>query len=349
MADVSRIQFDSEKQPHRIKNRTIMKTAVIYGIDGYRRNPLEGCVRDAQKMEKCLSHHFGGDPNFQCRLRHAPNKDNATLSVSVLHQDLRWVFSNKPETLLLYFSGHGVNDDLGTQLLFQDGSGYALRDLVARANNALINRSVTREVIIILDCCLAGDAGNQPVIQDKTAVLAEGLTLLAASRADQPSQATENGSVFTNLLVEALGGGAADLKGSVSLSAAYAYLERRLGAFDQRPVFKCNVSSFSELRRCEKPIAPERLRKLTDYFPDPKHFYPLEPSYEKDKKDAPPDKQECNEKHEAIFADLRKFASLALLEPVDEEYMYWAAVHSTGCRLTSLGRHYWQLIKRNYI
>jgi hypothetical protein len=31
-----------------------------------------------------------------------------------------------------------------------------------------------------------------------------------------------------------------------------------------------------------------------------------------------------------------------LAEPIDEEIMY-AAINATGCRLTALGRFYWQL------
>jgi len=36
-----------------------------------------------------------------------------------------------------------------------------------------------------------------------------------------------------------------------------------------------------------------------------------------------------------------------LVVPVDEEFMYFAAMNSKSCRLTELGYHYWRLIKKN--
>jgi hypothetical protein len=32
-----------------------------------------------------------------------------------------------------------------------------------------------------------------------------------------------------------------------------------------------------------------------------------------------------------------------LLEPVDADHMYFAAMESKACRLTPLGRHYWHV------
>jgi hypothetical protein len=34
---------------------------------------------------------------------------------------------------------------------------------------------------------------------------------------------------------------------------------------------------------------------------------------------------------------------------VGEEHMYFAAMHSTGCLLTPLGKHYWRLAKSKRI
>ena len=307
-----------------------------------------GCVNDAERMEHFLSHHANGDPNFKCRSRYAPIGETDEVSIADISYDLHWVFGNKPDTLLFYFSGHGANDDLGTLLLGQDGN-YPLRDLVARANNALLSSNVKKEVIIILDCCFSGDAGQTSAVKDNTAVIAEGLTILAATRPHQTGLATEKGSVFTNLLVEALDGGAADLLGRVTLSSAYAFVDKRLGAFDQRPMFKSHVSSFSELRRCNKGIDREMLRNLIVYFSTPNLEYALDPSYEEDKRDVPEEQKERNEQNEVIFEEFRKFASLGLLEAVGEKYLYWAAVHSKACRLTSLGRHYWQLVKGDFV
>lgn len=317
-----------------------MRAALLYGIDGYSTDPLVGCADDAERIATLLSHHDNGRPNFECHTHCAPVGSTNKVTVETIADELGSVLGNRPDTLLIYFSGHGDNDDLGTLLVTQRGS-YALRDLITRANNALHGGNVKREVIIILDCCFSGGAGQTPVVEDNTAVIAEGLTILAATRPDQPGLATSEGSVFTNLMVEALSGGAADLLGHVTLSSAYAFVEKRLGAFDQRPMFMCHVDKFSVLRRCKEAIDRGMLRNLRSYFAALDTLYALDPSYEEDKRDAPNGEESKNERHEAIFAEFREFASLGLLEPVGEEYLYWAAVRSKGCRLTSLGRYYW--------
>lgn len=47
----------------------------------------------------------------------------------------------------------------------------------------------------------------------------------------------------------------------------------------------------------------------------------------------------------AIFKILQKLQSVGLVVPVDAEYMYFAAMESKACKLTSLGYHYWRLVK----
>ena len=62
----------------------------------------------------------------------------------------------------------------------------------------------------------------------------------------------------------------------------------------------------------------------------------LDPSFEPDAK---PDHPE----HEQTFGELQKCRAAKLIEPVGEAHMYYAAVNSTACRLTELGRLYWRL------
>ena len=53
-----------------------------------------------------------------------------------------------------------------------------------------------------------------------------------------------DGGIFTNLVLAALEGGAADLRGHVTPGSIYAYVDQALGAWDQRPIFKTNVTQF---------------------------------------------------------------------------------------------------------
>jgi len=188
---------------------------------------------------------------------------------------------------------------------------------------------------------------------------------MAACRSNEFAVGGGGGSLFTDYLVEALMGGAADVLGTVTLATSYAFILQRLSAWDQNPMFKCNLSKFSSIRTCRQSIQteqlqsiqteqlqsiqPEQLRRLTDHFPDPKKEHMLDPGYEEDKRDVPVNIRRRNKKKEKIFADFRKFASLGLLVSVGEEYLYWAAVRSKSCRLTSLGQHYWHLVDKGKI
>ena len=73
--------------------------------------------------------------------------------------------------------------------------------------------------------------------------------------------------MFTSLVVDALDGGAADLLGAVTAASVYAYVEAALGAWEQRPLFKANVSRLLPLRKCIPPVETQLLRRLPELFP----------------------------------------------------------------------------------
>ena len=50
-----------------------------------------------------------------------------------------------------------------------------------------------------------------------------------------------------------------------------------------------------------------------------------------------------------ILKDLQKYVSIGLVQPVDEDHMYYAAMHSKSCRLTPLGKHFWYLVSQKKI
>jgi len=117
---------------------------------------------------------------------------------------------------------------------------------------------------------------------------------------------------------------------------------------DQRPVFKTNISKFISLRTIVPQVSMDILHKLTEYFPTPTVPYPLNPSYE--------DTNSLHTEHNVIepyadqenvgkFKELQKLQSVGLVVPVDAPFMYFAAMNSKACKLTSLGCHYWRLVK----
>lgn len=155
------------------------------------------------------------------------------------------------------------------------------------------------------------------------------------------------GGVFTSLLVEALYGGAMNLLGEVSPGSIYSYIDRSLGAWEQRPVFKANIKSFVSLRKNTPPIHITELRRITEIFPNPYVEFALDPTFEPDKHEA--DTQEINEANEKVFKLLQRYVSLNLVVPVGEEHMYYAAIHRKACKLTAQGQHYWNLVNKKTI
>jgi hypothetical protein len=143
-------------------------------------------------------------------------------------------------------------------------------------------------------------------------------------------------------VVSALQGGAADLRGHITPGSIYAYVDQALGPWDQRPIFKTNVTRFTSLRTITPPVSPATLRKLIDYFPTPQDEHSLDPSYEFTEPTADPTKV-------AIMKDLQKFVGVGLVVPVGEEHMYFAAMNSKSCRLTAVGFQYWRLVKEKHL
>ena len=75
-------------------------------------------------------------------------------------------------------------------------------------------------------------------------MLGEGLTILSACCSNECAEELNGRGTFTSLLVDALNGGAADVMGHVTPGGVYAYIDKALGPWDQRPVFRTNVNSF---------------------------------------------------------------------------------------------------------
>ena len=110
--------------------------------------------------------------------------------------------------------------------------------------------------------------------------LADGVTILTASTAEQYADEVNGEGVFTTLLIDALIGSAANLVGNVTPGSIYAHIDQSLGPWGQRPVFKTNVKRFVSLRKVKPPLELEDLRRITEFFPNPGHEYQLDPSYE---------------------------------------------------------------------
>ncbi len=288
-----------------------MRKALIVGIDDYPSSALHGCVNDATEMKSVLERNSDGSPNFSIKLM---TSNNLKITRSNLKQEIESLFSGDPDIALFFFAGHGCVNSYGGYIVTPDFKKYDEGVAMDEILN-LANKSKAKNKIIILDCCYSGNMGSPSIAEGKYSELADGITVLTACRSTETSSEQNGQGVFTSLLIDALKGGCSDLVGNISPGSIYAYVDRALGPWAQRPVFKTNVSRFVSLRNVSPPIEtsisnPDNIKK---------------------------------------FKELQKMEGVGLVKPVGEEHMYFAAINSKSCKLTALGMQYWNLVNSGNI
>jgi hypothetical protein len=318
-----------------------MRKALIVGIDYYEHiDGLKGCVNDAFAVKQMLDRNADGSVNFSQPKLMTATGPSERVDRAELREAVQQLFSDDDEVVLLYFAGHGYIETTGGFLCLSDcrtgDDGLHLFDIMTFAN-----KSPARNKIIILDSCHSGAIGNHPIVP-RMSEINEGVTILTASTKDQYAQEENGGGVFTGLLVDALGGAAADLVGQITPGSIYAHIDQSLGSWSQRPVFKTNVNRFVSLRQVTPPLPLADLRRIVDFFPDRGFEYQLDPSYEPTDARADPDKN-------AIFAILQKYNRVNLLVPVGAPHLWHAAIESKAVKLTATGEHYRRLVEQNLI
>lgn len=315
-----------------------IRRALIIGIDEYPGNPLYGCVNDAEKLNTILSRSHDGTLNFQCEVITSPPSN---ITRPILRKAISDLFGQPGDVAFLHFSGHGTIEGIGGFIVTPDAEEYdvgiSMSEILAMANDSQVG-----EIFITLDCCNSGAFGTIPEINNEKVILSEGISVITATRANQEALEEGGGGVFTSLLVEALEGGAAGLLGDVTAAGIYTYLDNALGAWDQRPMFKSNVSRFMRLREAAPKIDINLLRKIVDHFPLPAEELELSPEHE-------PEVEPHDDIKELMFKDLVKFRNAGLVEPIDEDNMYHAAIYSKSCKLTTFGKYYWRLVNEGKI
>lgn len=317
-----------------------MKRALLVGIDRYVRcDDLEGCENDVAALCPLLARNEDGSVNFTCVV--LDTSDGSLVTRDELVENVRLLLSPGADVALLYFAGHGSGG--GDVSLMTSDATNGTRGMPMSEVLALVRGSPVPEINIVLDCCFSGGAGEVPQTGGDTASIKAGLSILTASRADQTAAETSDGrGLFSALFCAALEGGAADVRGNIGLAGIWAYLTESFGAWQQRPTLKANIERAHVLRTCHPAVSDETLRQLAGWFPTPGHEFPLDPSYEYTT-------ELGNAKNENVFKQLQRCSYVKLVEPVDEEYMYFAAVNSKACRLTALGRHYRRLAVEEHL
>ncbi|WP_129739594.1 caspase family protein [Massilimicrobiota timonensis] len=318
-----------------------MKKALVVGLNNYPGCELEWCDNDAIAIKELIESNGDGSPNFDV-ISIINSCSQADLNIAI-----QKLFADDANIALLYFSGHGYGEGGGylcTTDFSEANYGVRMTDVLMYANN-----SKCKNKVIILDCCFAAKMGES-LLLNNSSVLGAGVTIIAASQPWQTS--SENGSiqhgVFTDLLIQALKGGAADISGNITPASLYSFVDQSLGAWQQRPVFKTNISQFLPIRTVNAKVPRCILRKLSLYFENATDEFKLDPSFEYTNTPSIEHKviePYANQKNVDKFKELQLFESVGLVEPVGTEHMYFAAMESKACKLTALGLHYWRLSK----
>ena len=240
-----------------------MKKALLIGINDYPAgNELTGCIEDINNVKAVIERHGDGTPNFGVRMM--PNVRTSGEVMMAIDQ----LFAGDGETALLYFSGHGYMNSTGAEIVMpQDietpGQYYTGIQMSTIMN--IVNKSKIRNKIVILDCCHSGNMGKYQ-LEDAGSVLNTGVSILTACREDEVAMEAGGHGLFTELLCTALNGGASDYCGNITIGGVYAYIDRSFGPWDQRPVFKTNVTEFAPLRKVNPHVPVHVIRELTTLF-----------------------------------------------------------------------------------
>lgn len=222
------------------------KWALLVGVDKCRDvGELTVCASDVLALKAMLvqigypSDHITVlvDDQSDFNIYTWPTLSNVERAVTRLAQ-----VADSRDTILFFFSGHGVNDDGSNLLVPTDGDqkkGIALDWVCGQ-----LASSRAAEKIVLLDAChSSASKGVSGIIPDLKA--GADLSMLFSCEKDQVSWVDREGrhSVFTAAVLAGLGGQAADPDRRVTLQGLARYVQRSVKAWaykyrkDQSPVF----------------------------------------------------------------------------------------------------------------
>jgi len=333
------------------------KAALVVGIDFYKGgNNLKGCVNDANSITKLLSYHENGEQNFEVRELCAPSQEKEITSKQLL-LEIKELFSNQHNnTVVFYFSGHGGMTSENTGFIVASDTTSLETSILMTDLIEIVNNSPVKNKIIIMDTCHSGAMGTHPDFIKQGSCIGEGVTILTASSKEQVSiecgdDILSRHGVFTRLLIDALEGGASSILGHITPGSIYAHIDKALGNFGQRPIFKTNTNRFIEIRKVKASVDIIELREINSIFKDSIQELKLDQTYEQDKDipDTYKDKKRCIPEHYRIFRILQNLNRINLVVPIEEKDMYYAAMNEKACKLTPLGQFYWNLVSEGKI
>jgi hypothetical protein len=320
--------------------------ALVIGLDHYSTAPLTSCVNDATRIAELLTRN--GDTqqtvNYDVDLITSQPGDPLPGRLAILQRLEEALDRAHNEDFVLYFSGHGSAPSWGNALIVNDDP---LEAIAMEEVMTLVHRSAARQVVVILDACYSGSFGEIAALgghagfAPSPSVLREDFILLAASRRNESALGGTTYSLFTELLIDGLEGGASDHTGQITAPALFGYAEPAFGAFDQRPTLKANVSVGRPLRRCEPRVDLPQLRRLLTHFPVGTDSVQLEPIHVVAREAAPIGAEQ------EMYVDLIVFREAGYVSCPDDRHLSDHANERAVISLTATGRWMRGLAARN--
>jgi hypothetical protein len=315
------------------------RSALCVGIDAYERpvTPLTSCVADAKVVAEVLSKHGDGKRNFDHELLLGDSTYNVTVSRPALRQKLANALDRaRGRDFLFYFSGHGdVDAQFGPAIITQDGDRVAMDELLT-----MLNKAEFVQGTVILDCCYAGTLGQLAVLEGRT-FLKDNIAIISASRQDEPAQSGRLLSAFTEVVVDGLRGGAADIQGHVTAAALFEFAAQSFSATDQSPVFRASIDVSGPLREVDPPVEIDGMKELPGIFGN-SVAYTLEPEDVPTGTGVPTARQRR-------FGAIRRLRHGGLVQCDPALELTDVASESGDVRLTPRGRHALRLVEKDLV
>lgn len=242
------------------------RDALIVGINHYQDLPaLTAAAKDAEGMASMLETHG----NFRVRrlpeiiTEQRPQIGHKTpVSTQQLETSLVRLLLPKgdhiPEAVFFYFSGHGLQREIGIR------EGYlATSDTQLDTSNSglslswlrrLIKHSPVRQIIIILDCCHSGEFLS---LKDDSWQGRDGQSYLFIAASREYEEAYESLSSDYSVLTQAILSGLSPQKsshGKVTTTDLVASITNQLSNELQQPLFEQGGSEIVITRQSERPL-----------------------------------------------------------------------------------------------
>jgi tetratricopeptide (TPR) repeat protein len=261
-------------------SKPAQRKALVVGISDYTSlQQLDFCKNDGTEVYEVLT-SLGYEISDKNKLVGEAKGEKVKDAIYDFFDDKR---NNLDDTLVFYYSGHGVPDVDGEMYLASSDTdsdkpyrrGFSFEELRKRMENTIATR-----VVVILDCCYSGSAkiskGNEEdaakrgrlIIEQKLRKLPEGQGkyILSSSQSHQEAYALTTGehSIFTYYLLKGLRGNteSIDSEGNVTPQSLGNYVIRAIMSLPtderpkQRPVIKAEESGNVVLASYPKLIPP---------------------------------------------------------------------------------------------